>query len=476
MKKLLLRLAICSLALIPATFLAIPTVFPTEMTIYKPDKCWNGYSIFRNDNTLFNIGPKPDGIIPEDVNSVVRNKYNPYEKQGIRRAINASGGSIIPPEVFKTMGDASKYSLNGSDLRNWAGKAIAEATGAEAGMPTAGACNAITLAAAACIMKGTELKNDTPLEEDALLNIIQKLPVRTEGLKTEFIVQKCNWTEYVHRLECAGGRIIWVGTDEGTTEEELDEAFDPEKTAGYFFTAVSSTGYLPRGDALPLETIIRIAHDHDVPVIVDASLTLPPKKNLRKFISQGADLVAFSGGKFIPGPSNSGMLAGRRTLIRLASLQATNDGIGRGSKISGGTILGLVTALNILLKQNEEALFDILESKSKWMAEQLNMIPGVEAGVVTYKYVFFTITIEEEERKSTIPQCYVKIDNEVFGLTESELSKKLGEGNPSISAPYHVRHGNLMINPVGLREGDESIILQRIREILNQARSARGCP
>ena len=245
-----------------------------------------------------------------------------------------------------------------------------------------------------------------------------------------------------------------MGTDEGTTEEELDEAFNPERTAGYFFTVVSSTGSLPRGDALPLETVIRIAHDNDVPVIVDASLTLPPKKNLREFISQGADLVAFSGGKFIPGPSNSGMLAGKRALIRLASLQARKDGIGRGSKISGGTILGFVTALNVYLRQDEEALFDILESKSKWMAEQLNMIPGVEAGVVTYKYV--------------------QIDNEVFGLTESELSEKLGEGNPSISAPYNDRHGNLMINPVGLREGDESIILQRIREILNQARSARA--
>ena len=46
MKKLLFMLAICSLALIPATFLAFPTVFPTGTTIYKPDKAWNGYNIF----------------------------------------------------------------------------------------------------------------------------------------------------------------------------------------------------------------------------------------------------------------------------------------------------------------------------------------------------------------------------------------------------------------------------------------------
>ena len=59
-------------------------------------------------------------------------------------------------------------------------------------------------------------------------------------------------------------------------------------------------------------------------------------------------------------------------------------------------------------------------------------------------------------------------------MTERELSKKLGEGNPGIVAPYHDRHGNLMINPVGLREGDEFIVIQRIREILNHARKMRA--
>ena len=330
---------------------------------------------------------------------MVKQVYNPYEKYGIRLQINASGGSITPPEVIGAMEDASKSSPVGSDLREWAEKAIVKATGAEAGLTTAGACNGITLAAAACMMKGTELENDKPLGEDAQRNIIQKLPMHTEGLKTEFIVQKCNWTEYVHRLECAGGKIIWVGTNEGATEKELNDAYNPEKTAGYFFTVVSSTGSVPRGDALPLETVVKIAHNNITPVIVDASLTLPPKKNLKSFVSQGADLVAYSGGKFIPGPRNSGMLVGRKDLIKLASKQAHNDGIGRGSKVSGETIVGFITALNFYLKQDEEALFNTLERKSKWMANQLSEIPGVEAGVVTYKYIFFYCYYRRRRKK-----------------------------------------------------------------------------
>ncbi len=39
---------------------------------------------------------------------------------------------------------------------------------------------------------------------------------------------------------------------------------------------------------------------------------LPPQENLRRFISEGADLVAFSGGKALGGPQASGLLAGRR--------------------------------------------------------------------------------------------------------------------------------------------------------------------
>ena len=392
---------------------------------------------------------------------MVRKIYNPYEKYGIRRVINAAGtltrigGSISPPEVFRAMEDASKSFVHIPELQHWAGKIIAEATGAEAGLPTAGSSNAITLAAAACIMKGTELEKYDPLELETWTHIIQKLPMHTEGLKTEFIVQKSDRNVYDHGVECAGGRFIEAGKDEGTTEEELDEAFNPEKTAAYYFTDVSSEG------CLTLATVARIAHKHGVPVIVDAASELPPKKNLERYISKGADLVVISGGKFIAGPNNTGILAGRRDLIKLAHLQAYPfHGIGRGSKMCRETIVGLVTALKIYLELDEEPLFKEWDKKAEWIAEQLNVIKGVEAGV-TYR-----TTIEEKE--PAWPLCYVEIDKEAFGMTEEELSNKLRAGDPSIEA--RARGGRLMINTQFLLEGDESIIAQRIREILTRAR------
>ena len=68
------------------------------------------------------------------------------------------------PDVFKAMEDASKAFVSIPVLPHWVGKRIAEAFGAEAGLPTAGAVNALILAVASCILKGTELEDHDPLE------------------------------------------------------------------------------------------------------------------------------------------------------------------------------------------------------------------------------------------------------------------------------------------------------------------------
>ena len=399
---------------------------------------------------------------------LTREAYNPFGKYGIRRVINAAtcstkiGGSIAHSEVFKAMEDASKAFVKIPELQQWAGKILAEATGGEAGLPTAGAGNAIVLAAAACIMRGTELEEYDPLEKETWTHLIQKLPLHTEGLRIEFIVQKSNRNMYDHNVECAGGRLVEVGTDAGTIEEELYNAYNPEKTAAYYFTVRRSY------KCLPLETMIRIAHQYGVPVIVDVAAELPPKKNLTRYFSVGVDLVIYSGGKFIAGPNNSGILVGRKDLIKLAHLQAYPfHGIGRAAKMSRETIVGLITALKKYLELDEASLFENWEKKAIWMVEQLKSIPEVEVGLD------YMSTVEEGE--PMVPLCYVKIDEKAFGMDGKELSAKLKEGNPRIEAPYEPDYlleeyrGKLTLNPQYLLEGDEYIVIERVKKILSDA-------
>src|SRR5438067_2285084 len=99
-----------------------------------------------------------------------------------------------------------------------------------------------------------------------------------------------------------------------TYEWQLEAAFS-ERTVAVGHLALADA------DGVPLRRVCELAAVHGVPVIVDAAAELPPSSNLRRFVDEGAALVAFSGGKAIRGPQGSGILAGRRDLIASVRLQ-----------------------------------------------------------------------------------------------------------------------------------------------------------
>ena len=103
-----------------------------------------------------------------------------------------------------------------------------------------------------------------------------------------------------------GGKLVEIGMPYETERWELERAI----------TDADRRGRLPRfpntgPGALDFATVVEIAHERGVPVIVDAASTLPPVDHLRRWIRWGADLVIYSGGKGIRGPQDSGLLAGR---------------------------------------------------------------------------------------------------------------------------------------------------------------------
>lgn len=111
-----------------------------------------------------------------------------YDELGIRKIINANGtkthlgGSIPDPQVMGAMKEASQNFVIMMELMEKAGEIIAEATGAEAGLVTSGSSAGMTLAAAACLMQGSDLEifEVQPVErvdlDNEWLNLIQSLP------------------------------------------------------------------------------------------------------------------------------------------------------------------------------------------------------------------------------------------------------------------------------------------------------------
>src|SRR5207244_6008314 len=108
------------------------------------------------------------------------------------------------------------------------------------------------------------------------------------------------------------GRVVGVGVRQ-LRPGELEAVVGPRKVAVAY---VGMEGVGP-----DLAMVVQVAPQHGVPVIVDAANQVPPMENLRRFIAEGADLVAMSGGKAFRGPQSSGFLCGRRDLVASALLQ-----------------------------------------------------------------------------------------------------------------------------------------------------------
>ena len=59
-KNKIILILLCAFVIIPSTFFAFPSVYPTGTTIYKPEKCWNGYTIMSDNpgTALFDMNGK----------------------------------------------------------------------------------------------------------------------------------------------------------------------------------------------------------------------------------------------------------------------------------------------------------------------------------------------------------------------------------------------------------------------------------
>ncbi|MBD3678534.1 MAG: aminotransferase class V-fold PLP-dependent enzyme [Rhodobacteraceae bacterium] len=291
--------------------------------------------------------------------------------RGCPTLINAAGpltrlsGAPLAPGVLEAIRDADSVSVDMFELQAHASRAIAQATGAEAGVVTTGAAAGLLLATAACIARlDTGRMNALP---------------NTDG-PNEVIVARGQRNGYDHGCRAAGARFIEIGMSEGLAGAgirdvepwEYESAIGPRTTAILY---VQSSRSHP-----PLAEVSAVARAHDIPLIVDAAAELPPGGNLKRFVAEGADLVAYSGGKVLGGPAGTGILCGRRDLIVSAAMQfldmdiARNtwlppadfidsaqlrglprQGIGRGCKPGKNEIFGLLAALDHFVAEGDAA-------------------------------------------------------------------------------------------------------------------------
>ncbi len=373
------------------------------------------------------------------------------------------GGSLIRPEAVTAMTRAAESFVRISDLQARASELIAEVTGAEAGYVASGAAGCLTLGTAACIA-GDDLA------------IMDRLP-HVEDHPHNVVMPRTHRNGYDHAIRAAGARIIDVGnngnglgTDSKNVERwELAEAIDDETVA---------VAYMEKPYTQPsLEDVIEVAHERDVPVLVDAAAELPPKENLHRFIAAGADLVTFSGGKAIRGPQSTGILAGRAYLIASAAMQhldmhvaedvweppatlidlerfggVPRQGIGRGLKVGKEELAGLIRAIELFVEEDHEALASEWTERSRRVADQLEGVGGL------------AVTVVDGGKTMVAAEAHVAVDPDVTGIDAPELVRNLRHEDPRIFVgPDHLHESAFTVNAMCLSDDEADYLVERIR-------------
>lgn len=381
------------------------------------------------------------------------------------------GGALMPSQVVEAMAEAAYQSVSLEQLQAAASRVIARITGAESGLVTSGAAAAVTLGTAA-ILTGL---NPARME---------KLPVCTD-FPHQMVIPRDHRNGYDHAVRAAGAVLVEVGFNEPQAGSgvrccelwEIEAAFGP-LTAGVF--------YVCRPDAQPaLQDVVRLAHQYQLPVLVDAAGQVPPKENLRRLVASGADLVAFSGGKGIRGPQATGFLCGKRDLVAAAALQMLDtdehielwappddwlprqalaglprQGIGRGMKVAKEQIVGLLVALELYVQGAYDDEIRAGARRLEFVMSQLSHLP-------------VTCQLVASAEGELPPQLHIRIDPVLLGRSVWEVCRNLRCGKPPVYVnTSELSRNTLVIDPTNLRDDQLTVLTSRLQEELGVVRMA----
>lgn len=366
---------------------------------------------------------------------------SPHDRHGLglRPIINVSGtmtslgASIMVPEAIAAMAAIAPQFVEMADLHSRASAAIAQATGAEAGFVTASAAAGIVIAVAATM---------TGLSSPA----VEALPTRVTGLKSEVIVQGGHDVHYgnsiTQAVRIAGGTPVLCGSATEVSLSQIRGAINENTAAGIFVVAHTTA----RTGMCDLPAFSALCHAHGIPVIVDAA----SEYDLRRFLAQGADLVIYSGHKFLGGPT-SGIIAGRLDLIEACRMQ--NNGLGRPMKVGKESIAGLIAALEAWSRRDHAAIrLREREALNLWQ-ESLAGALAIETEIVA------------DPTGNPLERLEIRVPGE-SQTTALALVQALAAGDPPIMVRGHrTEEGVFWLDPCNLHPGDAKVVAKALRNL-----------
>jgi D-glucosaminate-6-phosphate ammonia-lyase len=379
-----------------------------------------------------------------------------YQSIGVEPVINCRGtftiigGSVERPEVRAAMDSASRYFVQIDELADAVGRRLAELTGAEWGMVSAGCAAGMKHVTAACVTGGNPEK-------------LIRIPDLTDLDKTEVVVPRTSRNSYDHAIRNVGVRMITV-----ETLEELENALSA-RTAMIYLLADSG----PSSGPMALEAVAQIANPKGIPILVDAAAEVLTIPNVH--LQRGATIVAYSGGKAICGPQCAGLVLGRKDILQSAwQASAPHHGPGRDNKVGREETLGMLAAVEAWVKRDHAGEWKTWLSWLDNIAKRMTTIDGV------------TTTVREPtDLSNKSPSLVISWDSTKLHVTGDELAEELARTKPRIALGAGIGGGRgsglppagttgVTITAWQMQPGEDKIVAERLHEVLSRKRPPRS--
>lgn len=369
---------------------------------------------------------------------------NIYQSIGVEPVINCVGtytiigGSLERPEVVAAMHSAAGFFVQYDELAFGVGQRLADLTGAEWGMVSAGCAAGIKHITAACVTGGNPEK-------------LIRIPDLAGFDKTEVVIPRSSRNAYDHGIRNIGVRIITVDTI-----DELEKALN-KATAMIYLMASDET---EPGREFSLETVAGIASKKNIPVLIDAAaedLTIP---NIH--LKRGASVVAYSGGKALCGPQCAGLVLGRKDLLMSAwQASSPHHGPGRDNKVGKEEMLGMLAAVESWVARDHVEKMRIWHTFLNTIAKKVSTVKGV------------TCKVQEPEGLSNhSPSLIISWKPDSLNINGPDVQENLATKQPRIAvhSEYTDGDGNtaVIISSGQMQPGNDKIVADRIVEILTQ--------
>jgi D-glucosaminate-6-phosphate ammonia-lyase len=374
-----------------------------------------------------------------------------YQSIGVEPIINCRGtftiigGSVERPEVRAAMDAASQYYVQIDELASAVGQRLAELTGAEWGMVSAGCAAGLKHVTAACVTGGNPER-------------LVRIPDLTGFDKTEVVSPRYSRNVYDAAVRNIGVTMITV-----ETTEELEQALGP-RTAMIYLTA----GEAATSGPLSLENIARIARPKNIPILIDAAaegLTIP-----NVHLERGATIVAYSGGKALCGPQCAGLLLGRKDLLMSAwQASSPHHGPGRDNKVGREETLGMLAAVEAWVTRDHDADWKTWLGWLDLIATRVSTIPGVTTAVR-----------EPSGLSNRSPSLSITWDPSALHITGEEVAEQLARTKPRIAIGAGGRGGaqagttSISVTAWMMQPGDAEVVAGRIHGLLSATREPRS--